>query len=88
MIKHIILDLILFLVIILCPWWFGVILAVFLLFYLRFFYEIVLFGLMIDIYYGDFSSGFNFFAYRFMLSAIVLLLMSFYLKRRLKFYSK
>ena len=88
MIKHIILDILLLLVIIICPWWGSVIFALFLLYYLKSFNEIILFGLVIDIYYSHFSLSFNIFDYRFTLIFLVLLLSSFFIKKRLKFYNR
>jgi hypothetical protein len=88
MIKHLILDLILFLTIIICPWWGSVIFALFLLYYLKFFNEIVIFGLITDIFYGSFSATFNLWDYKFTLLFLVLLLSSFFIKKRLKFYNR
>jgi hypothetical protein len=88
MIRHLILDILLFLAILVFPWWVSVFLATFLLYYLKSFNEIVLFGLIMDIYYGRFSSTFNLFDYRFFLVFLVLLLSSFYFKKRLKFYHR
>ena len=84
--KHLILDIILFMVILLLPWWVSVLGAIFLLYYFRSFNEIVLFGVLMDILYGRFSSGFHPLDYRFTLLFLALLLTSFVIKKRLKFY--
>jgi len=92
MLKHIILDIILFLSIIICPWWVSTFFALFLLYYLRFFNEIILFGVVMDIFYGNFSplltDGFHLFSYKFTIFFLILLLFSFFVKKRLKFYSQ
>ena len=88
MLKHIILDALLFISVIICPWWVTVILAVGILYHLRFFNELVLFGLMMDILYGNFTSNLHPLDYKFTIFFIVLLLSSFLIKKRLKFYSK
>ena len=88
MIKHLILDLVLFLFIIACPWWASVILAVVVLYYLPTFYEMVIFGLLLDIYYGQLGPVFHFTDYRFTLLFLFLLLSSFFIKKRLKFYER
>ena len=85
MIKHIIFDLILFLAIILCPWYLSVILAFVILYYLPVFNEIVIFGLIMDILYGGFLSTFRLFDYKFTILFLILLLSSLYIKNRLKF---
>jgi hypothetical protein len=79
--KHLIFDIILFIVILTCPWWVSALLAVFLLYYLCTFNEIVIFGLFMDILYGQGN-------YTFTIVFLVLLISSFYIKKRLKFYSK
>jgi len=88
MIKHIILDLILFLVIILCPWWVSVLLAIGILYYLISFNEIILFGLIMDIYYGKLSPEFHILNYTFTIVFLILLLSSIFIKKRLKFYNR
>jgi len=88
MIKRIILNILLFLFIIICPWWLSVIFAVVILYYSRIFNEIILFGLMMDILYGNFSSNFNIMDYKFTLLFLILLLASFFIKKRLKFYNR
>jgi hypothetical protein len=88
MIKRIILDILLFLFVIVCPWWLTVIFAVAILYYLRFFNEMVLFGLLMDIYYGSFSATFHIMDYKFTLLFFALLLTSFFIKKRLKFYNR
>jgi hypothetical protein len=86
--KRIILNIILFISIIICPWWVSVILALAILYYLKNFPEIILYGLLLDIYYGKLSSTFHIFDYRFTLLFLILLLSSFYIKKRLKFYDR
>ena len=88
MIKHIIFDILLFLFVIACPWWVTTLFAVVILYYLRSFNEVILFGLMMDILYGNFSPGFHVMDYRFTLLFLILLLSSFFIKKRLKFYNK
>jgi hypothetical protein len=88
MIKRTILDILLFLFVIVCPWWVTMIFAIAILYYLRFFTEIVLFGLLMDIYYGSFSTTFHIMDYKFTLLFFVLLLTSFFIKKRLKFYNR
>ncbi len=87
MIKKIISDTVLFLVILLCPWWLSVILGVALLFYFKNYSEIVLFGLIMDIYYTKLAPSFNIFDYKITLFYLVLLIASYFIKKRLKFYS-
>jgi hypothetical protein len=86
--MRIILNIILFLSIIICPWWVSVILALAILYYLKNFPEIVVHGLILDIYYGRLSPSFHIFDYRFTLLFLVLLLTSFFIKKRLKFYGR
>jgi hypothetical protein len=85
---RIILNILLFFIIISSPWWVSVLFAVLILYYLKSFNEIVLFGLVMDIYYGKFSSVFHISEYRFTVLFLILLLLSFFIKKRLKFYSK
>ena len=87
MIKKIILDIILFFVILLCPWWLAVALAIALLFYFKNFSEIILFGLIMDIYYAKFAPSFNLFDYKLTLFFLVLYFISSFLKKRLKYYA-
>ncbi len=87
MIKKIISDIVLFLVILLCPWWLSIILGVALLFYFKSYSEIVLFALIMDIYYAKLAPSFNIFDYKTTLFFIVLLIISHFVKKHLKFYS-
>ncbi len=80
MIKHLTLDIILLLSVFIFPWWLTAVLAVAILFYLKSFKELVIFGLLLDIYYG--------FDYRFTIISVLVLLSSFYLKKRFKFFSR
>jgi hypothetical protein len=86
--KRIIFNLVLLLVIIGGPWWASVAFGIFTLYYFRFFNEIVLYGLLLDILYGRLSATFSLWDYRFTVFFIILLLSSFYIKKGLKFYSK
>ena len=88
MIKRIILDVLLFLFVVTCPWWVTVLFAIAILYYLKFFNEIILFGFLMDIYYGSFSPTFRITDYKFTLLFLVLLLTSFFIKKRLKFYNR
>ena len=63
-------------------------LAVAILYYLKHFNEIIPFGLILDIYYGQFSPTFNPWDYKFTILFTILLLTSFFIKKRLKFYMK
>lgn len=86
--KRLILNILLFLFIITCPWWVSVLFALFILYYLRTFNEIILYGLVMDILYGRFSPHFHLFDYKFTLFFLLLLLSSLFIKKRLKFYSR
>lgn len=86
--KRLIFNVLLFLSIVACPWWVSVAFGVVTLYYFKFFNEIILYGLLLDILYGRFSVHFSLWDYRFTLFFTVLLLSSFYLKKGLKFYSK
>lgn len=88
MIKHITLGILLFLFIITCPWWVTVIFALVILYYLKSFNEIVIFGLLMDIMYGNFSAHFSIWDFKFTLFFLILLLSSFFIKKRLRFYLK
>jgi hypothetical protein len=88
MIKHLLFDLVLLLTILICPWWLSVFLALVTLYYLNSFYEMILFGLLLDIFYSQFSFSFNPSDYKFTFLFLFLFLSSFYIKKRLKFYNK
>lgn len=79
--KHLILTIVMFLVVLTFPWWVSVLFGLFLLYYLNSFYELVIFGFIMDILYGQGN-------YHFTILFLVLLLSSFFIKTRLKFYSK
>lgn len=85
MIKHLLIDIIFFVLIIILPYWLTVLLAIFLLFYFKNFNEIIIFGFIMDLYYSDFGIPFNIFDYKFTLLFFFLLILSFYFKKRLKF---
>ena len=86
--KRILLDIILLLVIIMLPWEVSVLVGLFILFYLKSFTEFILFGLILDIFHSGVSLQSNISAYRFTLAFIVIFLISYFLKKRLKFYSR
>jgi len=88
MLKRIIFDILLLISVIICPWWFTALFLVAVLYYLKSFTEIVLFGLIMDILYGGISTNFHFGDYRFTIFFFIILITSFYIKKRLKFYSK
>lgn len=88
MLKRIIFDILLFLFVITCPQWVTVIFAFVILYYFKSFNEIVLFGLILDIYYGGFHSTFHIMDYKFTLLFLILLFSSYFIKKRLKFYSR
>jgi len=89
--KRIILDIVFFLVILIFPWCVSVLFALFLLYYFKSFNEIILFGLVIDILYDKYAPGvwdiFHFFGFKFTFFFLILLFISFFVKKRLKFYS-
>lgn len=85
--KRIILEILLFLFIVALPWWLSVPFALFILYYLKSFNEIILFGLIMDIFYGKVSPTFHILNYQFTLLFFVFLVSSFFIKVRLKFYS-
>jgi len=70
------------------PWWVTAILATVTLYYFRSYNEIILFGLVMDIYYSHLSPDFHLLDYRFTLFSLILLISSFYIKKRLKYYNE
>ena len=86
--KRIIFDILLFLSVLVCPWWFTALFSIAILYYLKNFNEIVLFGLVMDILYGRLSATFHWYDYKFTLFFLILLLTSYFIKKRLKFYNK
>ncbi len=88
MIKRIILELAFFMSIIILPIWVNLFFGLILLYYFRSFNEIVVFAFIMDIYYGQMSPSFNLFDYKFTILALIMLFISFYLKKFLKFYNK
>jgi hypothetical protein len=88
MIKKTVLNIILFFVIILCPWWLSVALGIALLFYFKNYSEVIVFGLIMDIYYAKLAPSFNIFDYKLTLFFIILYFISHFLKKRLKFYAE
>jgi len=77
-----------FLFVITCPWWLTALAALFFLFYQKSYFEIIIVGFLMDVYYGSFHANFTWSDYRFTLWAVVLLVVSIFLKKRLKFYSE
>lgn len=88
MIKKVALNIILFFVILLLPWWVSVILGIALLFYFKNYSEIIVFGLIMDIYYAKLAPSFNIFDYKLTLFFLTLYIFSHFLKKRLKFYAE
>lgn len=88
MLKRIIFDILLFISAIMAPWWFTGIFSIAILYYFKSFNEIILFGLVMDIIYGRLSETFHWYDYRFTVFFLILLLTSYYIKKRLKFYNK
>ena len=83
--KRLIFNIVLFLVVITCPWWVGVVLGLFILYYLKSYNELIIFGLVMDIYYGNFSQNFSILEYKFTLLFLILIVSSFFIKKRLRF---
>ncbi len=79
--KRLIFNILLFVAILICPLWLSFIFALFILYYLKSFNEIFLYGFMMDIVYANGS-------HRFTIFFVIMLLLSFFIKKRLKFYSK
>lgn len=88
MIKRIIFYILVFLSGVFCPWWFTTLFSIGVLYYFKSFNEIVLFGLIMDILYGQLSASFHWYDYKFTLFFLILLFTSYFIKKRLKFYSK
>jgi hypothetical protein len=88
MLKRIIFDILLFISAIVAPWWFTGIFSIVILYYFKNFNEIILFGLVMDILYGRLADTFHWYDYRFTLFFLILLLTSFFIKKRLKFYDR
>lgn len=80
---RIIADVILVISVFLWPWWVSSILCIAAIFYFRDFYEALIFGLFMDSVYSlpEYAWGFLF-----TLSAALVFIVSFSLKKRLKFY--
>lgn len=88
MLKRIIFDILVFVSAIVAPWWFTAIFSIAVLYYFKNFNEIVLFGLVMDILYGRLSVAFHWYDYKFTLFFLILLLTSYFIKKRLKFYNR
>jgi hypothetical protein len=88
MIKRIVFDVLLLLSAIACPWWFTGIFSIVILYYFKTFNEVILFGVIMDILYGGLSATFNWWDYKFTLFFLLLLITSYFIKKRLKFYNK
>jgi len=77
--KRIILNLILLLSVLFMPWWVSVVLALFLVFYLNNFYEIVIFGFVMDALYGTGQ-------FYFIIGALVMFAAVYLFKSRVRYY--
>jgi len=86
--KRVILDLLFLIIVIACPWWVSVLFGIAVLYYFKTYYEVIIFGLLLDIYYGHFSTTFHLQDYRFTILFVVLWIFSHYIKKRLKFYAR
>ncbi len=84
--KKFLSDILLFLVILFCPWWLAAMLGIFLLFYFKTYNEIILFGLIMDIYYSKLAPSFSLLDYKNTLISLLLLIVAHLIKKRLKFY--
>lgn len=87
MTKRIIVDILLFFFIFFCGPIFPIIGGLFFLYYFESFHEIIFIGLIIDILYGSPLLSLGGFAYTMTLVAVVLFVSSFFIKKKLKFYS-
>lgn len=83
--PRIIFDAILFIGVFVLPWWLWLVLVVISVFLINFQYEVIFFGFLADSVFGGgvIGSGFHF---MFLGSTIFILLVSIFLKPRLKFY--
>jgi len=70
----------------LLPWWFSFVFAIILIFSFNFFIESVVFGYLLDTIYG--ASGLTFLgiSHFFLVFFVILFLISFWIKKMLKFY--
>lgn len=84
--KRIIFDLVLFLIIILLPWWCSAALAIVGLFVFPFYWEIIFAAFLLDNYYLLETNFWSWEAHIFGLVSIIILLLAKPLKDRLKFY--
>lgn len=87
MIKRIIIDILLLLSVFFWGPILPVIGALFFLYYFESFYEIMFVGLIIDVLYGSPLSSLGGFSHTMTFIAVVLLISSFFIKKKLKFYS-
>jgi hypothetical protein len=85
--KRLILDVILSLSIIFLPWWVSVTLALWFIFIFDYYWEAVLAGATIDTLYGMSQNSLSWLSHLFFLGLLIVLLISFPLKSRLKYYS-
>ncbi len=83
--KRIVADIILFLSLLLFPWWVSLLLGLFLAFQFRNFYEIILAGLSLDLLFDGSAGGFHFF---FLVLFFGAFLVSFLVKEKLIFYTE
>lgn len=85
--QRIIIDIGLVFILIFFPWWVGSIIAIVLLFVVKDFFEILLFGLIVDSWYSVPSRELFGVGQGVFLSAVLLLLISVF-KRKLIFYTQ
>jgi len=83
--PRIIFDIILFIGVFILPWWLWFILVVASIFLINFQYEVILFGFVADSVFGGGIVGKNF-HFMFLGFVMFVLLLSLFLKPRLKFY--
>lgn len=87
MMQRILADLAICIALLVFPWWVGFVLACIAFFLFEDFYEVILFGLIIDSLYQISIARYFHFELFFTAFAIVLFIAGFYIKKKLKFYS-
>jgi len=85
--KRILIDIIIFISIVVLPWWLSVVVLVVFIIYERHPYEVLFFGLFIDSLYGIPQERFLSFGWATLL-AVAVFCLSFFVKERLLFYNK
>jgi hypothetical protein len=88
MLKRIIFNILLFISAIIAPWWFTALFSIAILYYFKNFNEVILFGVIMDVLYGRLSANFHWYDYKFTVFFLILLITSYFIKKRLKFYDK